>query len=132
MMTRDSSAPKLAPEHRADSPGAHVAEVLLYVAQEARLLSRKAAGLDAELSKAVAHAEFPVRAELQMTDLLRQELEGLEQFITALAGTLDADGHCLPCDAARHLSIRAQAARLGKINAAESPPPNGISELWEG
>lgn len=131
-MAHVSIAPNHADSHRVDSPGTPVADVLLRVAHEARLLSQKAAQLDAEISKAVTKADFSVRPGFQSADLLRQELDGLEQFITALVDTLDEDGRCAPCDATLNLTLRAQAMRLRANETCDSPPPNGASELWEG
>ncbi len=62
---------------------------------------------------------------LQGADKLRQELEGLQEFIRRLMETLGPDGLCSPDIAADTLKVRAQALRLRGL-----PPEAQSDDLW--
>ncbi|MDD7972421.1 hypothetical protein [Roseinatronobacter alkalisoli] len=104
---------------------------LLRAADEARLLSQQAARLDANIGAALAQADPGVTRDLQNADILRQGLEGLTQFLTALVETLDRDGTCNPVVATEALLMRDQSLRLAH-GAAFSPAKTvSAADLWD-
>ena len=109
-----------------------ISDVLLRAAQEVRLLSQDAANLDTEISELVAQSVFPAQQGLQAADMLRQRLEGLEQFLSELVKTLEGDGRCSPLRATKNLTLQAQAMRLRGDDAGSERPHEAEPELWEG
>lgn len=107
-----------------------VAEALARMAHETRLLSQEAADLDAGISKLLLQSTIAEQHGLHAADMLRQGLEGLEQFITLLADTIGPDGCCAPGHAARHLGLQAQAMRLRGDDTG--PTHDTAPELWDG
>ncbi|WP_265502253.1 hypothetical protein [Paracoccus beibuensis] len=100
-----------------------LAEKLLAAASEAHRLAEALTSLD----RAIGHAGGIAAPPLQAVDLLRQEAEGLAQFLSALAAAArSADGD--PAAATHGLRLRAQVARLSgcSVAAGDAEPV----ELW--
>lgn len=111
--------------------------VLDRLTTEMRRIAGEATALDAALGAVLAGADArdPVlRAHLQSADLLRQSVEGVALFVAALRDGTEAGLSIDACDAARGLSLRAQADALAAPGAR---PASGLSaqrpgeaELW--
>ena len=102
-----------------------VAEVLGRMASELELLAGHMAQVDALLDQVLTEAHTVDHVALQQVDRLRQETEGLQHFVEALATTLQPDGSCDPVLATRVLKLRAQVLRL-QGQAVES----ASNDLW--
>ncbi len=109
----------------ADQGRAPLIEVLGRMADELALLAGHMAQTDALLDQLLTEVGASNFAALQQVDRLRQETEGLHQFVAALALTLQPDGTCDPVQASSVLRLRAQVLRLqGK--AAET----ASNDIW--
>ncbi|WFE74031.1 hypothetical protein [Roseinatronobacter sp. S2] len=110
-----------------------IAEGLSRAADEARFLSREAEHLDASIAAALGQSSPADSNGLQNADLIRQGLEGLALFLSALATTVDEQGTCCPAQAATKVMMKEQSGRL-----QNNRPPDGAvkahysSELWTG
>lgn len=95
------------------------------IAEELGLMVDHAVLLDQQIGQfAMLGAQVDPRA-LQGADRLRQELEGLHEFVQRLSETLGPDGLCSPDIAADALKVRAQALRLRGL-----PAECGSDDLW--
>lgn len=114
--------PASAAEH-ADRSGT-LAEGLDAASREARRLADGLATLDRALGEACAAGRLGTAA-LQAADLLRQEAEGLAQFLAALTAQTGGSPGCEA--AAAELRLEAQANRLGGRAARDDAT---LVELW--
>lgn len=105
--------------------------VLCRAAEEVRRLAENLASLDRAIGRAVISVEAGEMEKLQHADTVRQGLEGLSQFFTALAETADPETMCDPVMAVRDIPMRAQARRLALLphNLPQATDPD--DELWD-
>lgn len=104
--------------------------VLLRAAKEAYLLHAELALLEREISQALTANKTANFNGLQRVDSARQTIEGLSRFLSRLAVTVDAAGNCDPIEAARTLTLQAQAKRLASVSSNFPPPAEPEPEVW--
>ena len=81
--------------------------------------------IDSEIGEVVSAAQAPDTSALQHVDLLRQEVEGLQQFVLALSGNMTCGCVCDAAGAVGALKLRDQALRLQGL-----PPETPSNVLW--
>lgn len=107
-----------------------IAEVMIRISDEAQRLSRGAAELELEIGELLKKSTSPEGVKIQTVDSLRQELEGLAQFLEALIETLDVNGGCLPHQAALNLKLGNQVTRLCSVNNRIIDNHNRETVIW--
>lgn len=95
------------------------------VVDELGIMVDQATLLDQQIGKLTIQTGSFHSRTLQGMDRLRQELEGLHEFVQRLTETLGPDGLCSPDIAADALKLRAQSLRLRGL-----PPESGSDDLW--
>lgn len=104
-------------------------EILSRAATEARQIAQGLGRIDAALGTLLHATGIEAATPLQSADLLRQEVEGLASFLSALADQA-AQGRALDgVAAADGLPLAAQARRLTGLPDAQCA---GLDDLWGG
>lgn len=102
-----------------------LATPLLWIVEELRIMADHAVLLDQQIGQIAMQGVPFDSSALQGADRLRQELEGLHEYVLKLAETLGPDGLCSPEFAADTLKVRAQALRLRGL-----PAEAHSDDLW--
>lgn len=118
----------MSPEIESTEP---VSVVLCRAAKELRGLAENLESLDRAIGRAVISVNAGDMEELQYADMVRQGLDGLSRFLTALAETAEPEAVCDPVIAVRDLPMRSQARRLALLPHAPPQPADPDSELWD-
>lgn len=112
---------------RSDGP-LPLRDVLMRVAEEARHVHDGLAGLDASLGGALGRLPPDLLVILQQTDLLRQEAQGLADFLHRLASDISDGAGCDPGPALDVMLLKDQLCRLSGISAGSASDQG--SEIW--
>ena len=102
-----------------------LALVLGRVAAEIGLLAQQVDLLDSQIGQKVIAGQTPDLSALQHVDRLRQEVEGLQDFVEAMRGSLWCGCSLDTSDALGVLKLRDQALRLQGL-----PPDTPADDLW--
>ena len=96
-------------------------------AAEAHRIAEGLTRIDVALGAMVQESDAAARS-LQAADLLRQEVEGLSRFLSALAEQADPQARCDTAAVLSQLALGAQAGRLGAV--ARTPEMEMSDDLW--
>jgi len=107
-----------------------IEEVLVRIADETHRLLQSARKLEDDVSSLLTNRSASELTNLQTVDSLRQELEGLAFFLSSLIKTMDANGNCLPYQAASELLLEDQVKRLCGILDENTDMVSRETVLW--
>lgn len=117
----------------ASEAGAEPLRIVLHrVAEEAGTLATDITALDRAIGQALTVTDMGALDGLQRADAIRQGLEGLSNFLTRLARTVEPGVICDPVRAAEGMALRAQVQRLAGLAPTSFPGRDDAgTDLWD-